>query len=451
MSTSIAIIGAGPAGCMLARLLTQSQPNIEVTIFEGESSLDLRSQGGTLDLHASTGQRALKAAGLFDEFLKYARYDGEALKICDKTLLCYITQQGGSDARSSSFSNRPEIDRPQLRKLLFESLPEGTVQWNRKLKSISTDDTLPTLHFADGTTATGFDLIVGADGAWSHVRPTLTDVRPVFSGIGGYSLFIPQAQKRIPKLFDLVNRGSVFAFSDGKSLTAQYMSDGSLNVGVWGVRAEAMAGGGRKKTDPNPDTENSKIPLKSKLREQYHDWHPSLQAFIQEADEDNMVPRDLFMLPIGHRWEHRPGVTLIGDAAHLMGPWAGEGVNLALEDALKLSEAIIASSSSSSSSSSKATLTKAEKTEMESDSNRTLNQHIQTFEREMFARATWTQQTTWTMMEAMLLTPGAPRTSIERYVLTAVVGSSGIGWSHWAGWVLAPLVYTWFFVFKMIW
>ena len=319
MPISIAIIGAGPAGCMLARLLTHSQPKIEVTIFEGESSLDFRSQGGTLDLHASTGQRALKAAGLFDEFLKYARYDGEALKICDKNLLCYITQEGSSNAESSFFSsNRPEIDRPQLRKILFESLPEGAVQWNRKLKSISIDGSLPTLHFADGTTATGFDLTVGADGAWSRVRPILTNERPFFSGIAGHSLVIPQAEKQNTKLFDLVNRGSVFAFSDGKGLTAQYMSDGSLNVGVWGVRAEAMAGEGRKKSDTHYDIQTAEVPLKSRLREQYRDWHPSLQAFIQEADEDKMVPRDLYMLPIGHRWRHRPGVTLIGDAAHLM-------------------------------------------------------------------------------------------------------------------------------------
>ncbi|KAI7162229.1 putative oligopeptide transporter [Hortaea werneckii] len=420
MPLSIAIIGAGPAGCMLARLLTHSQPPIKVTIFESESSLDFRSQGGTLDLHASTGQRALKAAGLFDEFLKYARYDGEALKICDKTLLCYITQGGSSNAKSSSFSNRPEIDRPQLRKLLFESLPEGTVQWNRKLESISTDDTLPTLHFADGNTATGFDLIVGADGAWSRVRPTLTDERPFFSGIGGYSLVIPQAQRQTPKLFDLVNRGSVFAFSDGKSLTAQYMSDGSLNVGVWGVRAEAMAGEGRKKMNTNHYIEGFKVSLKSLLRGQYHDWHPHLQAFIQEADNENMVPRDLFMLPIGHRWEHRPGVTLIGDAAHLMGPWAGEGVNLALEDALKLSGAIITSATTCTATTTTDSLGEKKKR----NPNPTLNHQIKAFEQEMFARATRTQQMTWTMMEAMLLTPGAPQTSIERYLLTAV--GSGI-------------------------
>ncbi|KAI7279400.1 putative oligopeptide transporter [Hortaea werneckii] len=444
MPISIAIIGAGPAGCMLARLLTQSQPKFEVTIFEGESSLEFRSQGGTLDLHASTGQRALRAAGLFDEFLKYARYDGEALKICDKNLLCYIIQEGNSNAKASSFSNRPEIDRPQLREILFQSLPEGTVQWNRKLKSISTNDSRPTLHFADGTTATGFDLIVGADGAWSRVRPTLTNERPFFSGIAGYSLVIPQAQKQNPKLFDLVNRGSVFAFSDGKGLTAQYMSDGSLNVGVWGVRAEAMAGEGRNKIDTHYDTQDAEVPLKSRLREQYRDWHPSLQAFIQEADEERMVSRDLFMLPIGHSWEHRPSVTLIGDAAHLMGPWAGEGVNLALEDALKLSKAIISSASTTDDLSDK-------KKKKSSNPNPTLNQHIQAFEQEMFGRATQTQQMTWTMMEAMFLTPGAPRTSIERYVLTAVVGgSSGIG-SWLAGWVLAPVVYTWFYFFKMIW
>lgn len=65
----------------------------------------------------------------------------------------------------------------------------------------------------------------------------------------------------------------------------------------------------------------------------------------------------------------------------------------------------------------------------------------------MFVRATRTQQMTWTMMEAMLLTPGAPRTSIERYVLTAV----GSGMGRWARWVLVPVVYTWFFVFKLVW
>lgn len=50
MPFKIAIIGAGPAGCALARLLQQSDHQIDVTIFESEASPNFRSQGGTLDL-----------------------------------------------------------------------------------------------------------------------------------------------------------------------------------------------------------------------------------------------------------------------------------------------------------------------------------------------------------------------------------------------------------------
>ncbi len=51
MAMKIAIVGAGPAGCALARLLQQSDEAIEVVIFEDEDSIDFRSQGGTLDLY----------------------------------------------------------------------------------------------------------------------------------------------------------------------------------------------------------------------------------------------------------------------------------------------------------------------------------------------------------------------------------------------------------------
>lgn len=156
----IAICGAGPAGCMLARLLLQSDQQIYVTIFELEASLNFRSQGGTLDLHEETGQKAVKRADLFDEFQKFARYDGEAIKLADKNMLCYI-KMGAS--KSGSTTGRPEIDRPKLREILYNSLPQGIVQWSKKLVRIDEENAL---HFADGTSHRGFDLIVGADGAW---------------------------------------------------------------------------------------------------------------------------------------------------------------------------------------------------------------------------------------------------------------------------------------------
>jgi 2-polyprenyl-6-methoxyphenol hydroxylase-like FAD-dependent oxidoreductase len=73
----IAIIGAGPAGCTLARLLQVAEIPVEVTIFESDATPNVRSQGGTLDLHTDTGLAAMKKADLYNEFLKHARFDGQ--------------------------------------------------------------------------------------------------------------------------------------------------------------------------------------------------------------------------------------------------------------------------------------------------------------------------------------------------------------------------------------
>lgn len=298
---------------MLARLLTHRTNNIDVTIFEGEDGLDFRSQGGTLDLHVKTGQRALQEAGLYDEFLKYARFDGEAMALADKNLLRYVKVNGNS---GKSTTARPEIDRPRLRQILHESLPKHTVKWRHKLTHIEHNESAEpssrfTLYFADQPPQTKFDLIVGADGAWSKVRPMVSSTKPYYSGIAGHAFVIPDAQRFCPAEYDLVNRGSLFSWSDGRSIMAQYMGDGSLNVGTWSLRPETW------KEDCGYDVNDAKATKQACLQE-YADWDPRLVSFTQHA-EDHVVPRDLYMLPVGHRWKHVEGATLVGDAAHLMG------------------------------------------------------------------------------------------------------------------------------------
>ncbi|KAK5113559.1 hypothetical protein LTR85_010787 [Meristemomyces frigidus] len=426
MVYNIAIVGAGPAGCMLARLLLHlNNHNLNVSIFESEAALDFRSQGGTLDLHVKTGQAALKAAGLFDEFSKYARYDGEAMKFADKDLLCYVQTGGG---KPGSLTGRPEIDRPQLREMLYNSLPEGTVRWRKKLTRVDADNR--SLYFADGTIEQSFDLIVGADGAWSRVRSVLTDVKPFYSGIGGHALRILDAQQKHPELYDLVNRGSLFSWSDGKSIMAQYMSDGSLNVSTWSVRAEGW------QMSCGYDIHDAKA-VKDACLEDFAGWDEMLLAFTQAA-EDDVTPRDLYMLPVGTKWDHVPGVTVIGDAAHLMTPFAGEGVNLAFEDCLKLSEAIFTAASSNRSHSTQ---------EGTTEGTSQLDTNIHAFEQDMFSRARKTGQMTYDMLELMYLTPGAPRTCVERYLLRAVEDELGRTLTV----LLTPVVYLWFFVFKLLW
>ena len=307
----IAIVGAGPAGCMLGRLLHNA--GIKVTIFEGESSLDVRSQGGTLDLNS--GLQAVKKAGLWDEYLQYSRFDGSAIGLCDKNATFFF-KIGASKA------GNPEIDRVELRRLLLRSLPDGAVKWSSRLLEVKDD---LTLRFEDRE-ETGFDLVVGAEGAWSKVRNALTDTKPFYTEIYGYSLDIPNAAEEAPSVAKFVNRGSLFSYSDHKFIGAQQIGDGSLNVSAWFNEGFY------------PKEEH--LPTKDEIMEKFADWSPEMLDILQSTS-GNISIRPLYQLPVGTKWEHKKFITLIGDAAHLVTPFGGEGVNVAFVDAMLLAEAII--------------------------------------------------------------------------------------------------------------
>ena len=406
----IAIIGAGPAGLTLARLMVLN--NISVVVFEGETSPDVRSQGGTLDLHTHTGLAALKEARLYDEFLKYARFDGEAFAVADKKLVKYLNL-GGSNAKNSR--GRPEIDRENLRLLFLNSLPDHVIRWNHRLRKI--DDDL-CLHFDRGIER-GFDLVVGADGAWSKVRSLLTDVQPFYAGIGGANFSIPDVEERYPDLHRLANLGLIMSFSDSRSIALQQVGDGSLMVSAWSVRqADWMETSLYNVHDPKA--------TKEAIFNEYSGWAPELLKAVRVADDDTLIQRSLYMLPVGHRWKNRAGLTLVGDAAHLMTPFAGEGVNVAMKDAMNLAHSIV----------------EAEK----SGGKEFLTETVKLFEEEMFIRATVVQEITKANMDDMYFVPGAPRTIIERWVYRAVADELN---SYIARFFVQPLIYIYFGFFKL--
>ncbi|KAM7216885.1 putative tetracycline resistance protein from transposon protein [Rhypophila decipiens] len=351
----IAIIGAGPTGCMLARLLLHLSseadiPPPTVHIFESEPSPNYRSQGGTLDLRPKTGLAALQAAGLFDKFLDHARYDGDALQVTDKNLQV-IGVGGATNKIAKRVSGaRPEIDRADLRRIITSSLPTGTIRWSKRLKQIhNSSSSAPKggkyLEFTNGQIVGPYDFVIGADGAWSKTRSYLAPAgvvsSPVFCKIALLDLSIPPpAKATAPEVYDLINKGNLFAYSTGGFVSVQTMGDGSINVYAHSHEEED-----RMYWESCPwyfphDPDKTRQALVAEGGP-FADWHPLLKEAILKAT-DRCTPRMLYQLPVGFKWDHREGVTLIGDAAHLMTPYAGEGVNVGLMDALVLGRNIVA-------------------------------------------------------------------------------------------------------------
>ncbi|MFD8420370.1 FAD-dependent oxidoreductase [Streptomyces sp. NPDC059466] len=321
----IAVVGAGLGGLTLARVLHRS--GIEAAVFDLDASPTARAQGGMLDMHEESGQAALRAAGLYEAFRELIHAGGEAMRILDKAAGVHMETDGEG-------GGRPEVERGALRDLLLGSLPPGTVRWGAKVTGVRTlDDGRHEVTLADGEKFTA-DVLIGADGAWSKVRPLVSDATPVYAGLSFVEVHLLDADRRHPAGAALVGHGMMFALGDGKGFLAHRAPDGSLHVYV-ALRTPAdWAASG-----PVDFTEAETA--KAALLEHFPDWDERLRALVADADGE-LVPRPVHALPVGHRWDRVPGVTLLGDAAHLMSPFAGEGANLAMLDGAELATAVAA-------------------------------------------------------------------------------------------------------------
>ena len=324
----IAVVGGGPGGLTLARLLQLKGANVKV--YERDLNKDARLIGSPLDMHEESGMKALRQADLLEKFKRNFRPGADKMLIVNKRAEVFFSDHGDKpDKDFGSEHFRPEIDRAPLRNMLLESLRPQTVVWDSHFVSMNAKNAGWRLDFKNGSSAYA-DIVVAADGANSRIRPYITNIKAFYSGITMLEGNVYNAEKAAPKIYALLNGSKIMAFGNEKDLLI-----GQKAAGEIGFYASF-------KTDKNWAT-NSGLDYSDKaqvlawFKREYVGWSDGWYELFENAATP-FIPRPIYCMPLNQTWEPLPNLTMIGDAAHIMPPFAGEGANMAMLDALELSE-----------------------------------------------------------------------------------------------------------------
>ncbi|KAH7178900.1 hypothetical protein DER46DRAFT_495439 [Fusarium sp. MPI-SDFR-AT-0072] len=331
MAPEIAIVSRGPAGLASAAILEKN--HIEYIVYE-RSSEQSQPRGGCLDLHVGNGQRAMHEAGVFDEFKKNSR-DGDA------TIHLLYDHRGNKLLAFGEDQDSPEIDRWQLRNSLLTGSPKDKIIWSKPVaRSHRNEQVHIVLTFADGTGASGFKLVVGADGTNSKIRhfhvmhantSKAADAKPVYSGNLYITTKIHPGDPHYSRLESIGGVGSHILMGNGKHMFNSRQGDGHYRIGIGLQKPENFPATGG--IDFNDHDAVNNLLLQN---DYFASYAPEFKDIIRHS-EGPFRPRLMYHMPTDRlNWNASEDVTLIGDAAHVTTPFVGDGVNCALRDSFIL-------------------------------------------------------------------------------------------------------------------
>jgi len=309
----VIIVGAGISGLTLAAALAQLAPRIEVEIFERDATSAERRRGYAIGLKGDTGLEVLGRLGLRDEVLTNGAQRVTNFVITDRQGRTLLALPSGNDQHQTW-----RVQRDHLQAVLAAASPTTSVQYGFQAIGYESIDIRHRVIFTGGRHIDG-DVVVGCEGVDSALRRQLVGDSPHFLGL---SAITGDAALSVDDR--LLSGGYFMTLGDQGDSFFCYPQPGGVHFSY------------TSHVEPSALESTSQPELLGQVQAATSDWHQLVRSIAAAADPDSIKPRGYYDREPKHVRDGN--VWLIGDAAHPMSPFQGQGANTAMVDSVALAE-----------------------------------------------------------------------------------------------------------------